>query len=65
MTKISVKHMNTVCGRNDGIYKIGKTLTVVGLVAATVGCVLSTLTVYKLHPEDYEWAHEFVDAVLG
>ena len=57
--------MDQVCGVNKKSFKVGKTLTIAGLVTTVVGSVLSFATVGKFTPGDYDKAQEFVDSVLG
>lgn len=58
-------YMNEVCGVNKSTLKVGKAVTVSGLVLTAVGFVLTTMTIGKFTPDENELAHEFVDAVLG
>lgn len=57
--------MDQVCGVNKKTFKVGKTLTIAGLMTAVVGSILSFATVGKFAPGDYEDAQEFVDSILG
>ena len=66
MSKLfSVRHMNAMCGLNKSAFRVGKALTVAGLVIAATGFALTARTVSVFDRSEYEVAHEFVDAVLG
>ena len=62
------RHMNLVCGVNRKWFETGRAMTVGGLILAAVGYALTVDTVCRIdgsEPNDYDYAHEFVDACLG
>lgn len=61
----SIYRMTNMCGLNGRTFRVGKVITIAGLVITAAGFALTTSTVSKFNADEYELAHEFVDAVLG
>ena len=64
--KLNPRHMTEMVGRNRSWFKVGKALTVTGLLAAVTGFAMVTITTSPpFKPEEYDLACEFVDALLA